>query len=178
MSEPEGALLAEQANQSLRGTLPGQNKQERGARCINFLFVFCSRRPERRQLRWDQSRRRRNIVGNIAKTLENNVVPVFCSDWLGCPFAGRCLASLTHTPSRDEPAKYWPRLSHCEHSGRQLPNTDPALQTETPNLKHTKIFFFLFLWRLCILLFTVQTTTPVFACHALLCLDSVLIDYV
>lgn len=51
LSEPEEALLARRANQSLRGTLPGQNKQERGAGYINFLFRFCSRRLERQQYR-------------------------------------------------------------------------------------------------------------------------------
>lgn len=38
---------------------------------------------------------------------------------------GRCLASLVHTPSRDEPAKYWPHLSVAERSSWQLSNTDP-----------------------------------------------------
>lgn len=71
----------------------------------------------------------------------------FCSDWLGCPFAGRCLERLahihTHTPSRDEPAKYWPRLLYCERSRRQLPNTDPALQTAVDQQRHLKTHLWL-----------------------------------
>lgn len=39
LSEPEEALLAYRANQSLQGTLPGQNKQGRAARCINLWVV-------------------------------------------------------------------------------------------------------------------------------------------